>query len=286
MVSRSTILSADQVLRLPLRASQQIRLTVTSSAAPSPTTGGYIYTYAVSSEPSNKVGIELFGLRSVPPPDSVVSPEQWEDFYGFDEEDSAVVWGCADSMTQAPPEWDSVQVYSSPYEIQPGDSKTFVLFSKRPPAPSVEYRALGFDSLPPAGAYSAGDEGTADYPSLWLAGVAGTAWGPDIASVVGVDAEHSPELPVGLRAPVPNPTTGTAGIAFWLARAARVNLSVYDVRGRLVKVLVKGDLPSGYHASSWAGQTVTGGEAASGVYFFKLRADGKEIGRRKIVLVR
>lgn len=134
--------------------------------------------------------------------------------------------------------------------------------------------------------YSTGDEGPADYPSLWRVGVTGTAWGPDIRSVVGVNTEVAPQPSAELRTPTPNPTPGTAGIAFSLARPSAVDLSVYDVRGRLVKTLVKGSRPAGYHSSTWVGQTSSGGDAASGVYFFKLRVDGVEIGRRKVVLVR
>jgi hypothetical protein len=283
---KSQILRSDGSLRFPLRASQQVRVTVTSSVEPGPALDGYTYTYTVASEASNSVGIEAFGLRLVPPPDSATSPEQWEDFYGHLEEDSAVVWACTDRVTDAPPGWDSAQVYPSPFDIQPGESKTFVMYSKRPPIPSVEYRVLGFETIPPVGVYSTGQEGRADYPSMWRVGVTGNAWGPDIRSVVGVGADRVPDKTGELRAPAPNPTEGSASIAFSLARRSRVDLSVYDARGRLIETLIRAELPAGFHSSSWAGQTAAGGEAASGVYFFRLRVDGVELGKRKVVLVR
>ena len=67
------------------------------------------------------------------------------------------------------------------------------------------------------------------------------------------------------------------------ARSAEVAL--FDLRGRLVRGLVDADLPAGTHTAVWNGRDDTGGETASGIYLYRLRADGgSEV--RKMTLLR
>ncbi len=51
-----------------------------------------------------------------------------------------------------------------------------------------------------------------------------------------------------------------------------MEIAVYDVAGRKVAVLVNGTLEAGRHEAVWAGVTAGGKPAASGIYFFSLRA--------------
>jgi hypothetical protein len=68
----------------------------------------------------------------------------------------------------------------------------------------------------------------------------------------------------------PNPFNPSTSISFELAKAANVNLSVYDVNGKLVATLVNGQVEAGKHSVSWnAGKNVT-----SGIYFAKLQSEG------------
>jgi hypothetical protein len=81
---------------------------------------------------------------------------------------------------------------------------------------------------------------------------------------------------------VPNPSRDTSTLAFTLAGPSRVNVSVYDVRGRLVATLANGEqFTSGVHALRW----IPAAGTPSGVYSYRIRAgDGTRSGR--IVLVR
>ena len=62
-------------------------------------------------------------------------------------------------------------------------------------------------------------------------------------------------------------------------------LSIYDVSGRLVSTLVDRSLDEGTHDIDWNGRGANGVQAASGIYFYKLRTDG-EVLTRKMVLLR
>ena len=65
----------------------------------------------------------------------------------------------------------------------------------------------------------------------------------------------------------PNPYRGETIIRFTLPQKTTVNLSIYDMNGRLVKVLVDGSKDSGTHAV-----TLHSGVLTNGLYYYKLQA--------------
>ena len=83
----------------------------------------------------------------------------------------------------------------------------------------------------------------------------------------------------------PNPFNPSTNIRFHLPGSGRVNLSVFDVSGRLVTTLEDGNLDAGTHSTSWDGRDLQGTEVGPGVYFLRLEAD-RSIVSRKMVLVK
>ncbi len=77
----------------------------------------------------------------------------------------------------------------------------------------------------------------------------------------------------------------TVVIQYDLAAPAKVGLRVYNVRGRLVRTLVEGVQPRGRYRAVWLGQDDRGVPVASGVYFVRMEADGRQM-RQKVTLVR
>ncbi len=53
------------------------------------------------------------------------------------------------------------------------------------------------------------------------------------------------------------------------------HMSVYDVRGALVRTLLDADLPRGGYQATWDGRDASGRGMASGSYFARLEAGGK-----------
>lgn len=93
-------------------------------------------------------------------------------------------------------------------------------------------------------------------------------------TAVGGPAAASPEIVFA--APIPNPTSARTRLEFTLADRGRVELSVFDVRGRRIASLVNGVLPSGRHTFLWSGRDARGGTLAAGVYFARLVARGTQ----------
>jgi ELWxxDGT repeat protein len=72
----------------------------------------------------------------------------------------------------------------------------------------------------------------------------------------------------------PNPFNPTTVVRYDLARAGHVTLSVYNVRGALVKTLENRPQPRGRHEVRWHGDDSEGRAVATGVYFYRLSAPG------------
>ena len=70
---------------------------------------------------------------------------------------------------------------------------------------------------------------------------------------------------------VPNPFSRSTEIRFLLAQQAPVTLRVYDMSGRLVRVLASSEhMAPGEHKVEWNGMTENGSRATPGVYFYRL----------------
>lgn len=79
----------------------------------------------------------------------------------------------------------------------------------------------------------------------------------------------------------PNPFNNTARLNFELPLASKVEISVYDVNGRLVRKMIDGDYNQGGHTVSFNADGLS-----SGIYFLRASADGKVFGSQKLVLMK
>ena len=105
------------------------------------------------------------------------------------------------------------------------------------------------------------------------------------AKVVATGVEDTPSARrTELHQNVPNPFNPSTRIAFDLAQRDDVDISVYDVNGRLVNTLVKGRMDTGPHDVTWDGTTADGTRVSSGVYMYVLRTSTGQISRRMLLL--
>jgi hypothetical protein len=103
-------------------------------------------------------------------------------------------------------------------------------------------------------------------------------------AVIGVNEVPAPPS-LTLDQNYPNPFNPTTVITFTLPERLFVNLSIFDLKGRLVKTLVDEPLAAGFKDVTWDGRDRRGNAVSSGVYFCRLRA-GKEWLTRKLVLLK
>jgi len=86
------------------------------------------------------------------------------------------------------------------------------------------------------------------------------------------------DLANNLRQNYPNPFSGETTISFSIVKPVEVNLSLFDINGRLVKVLVNGKRDAGTHTVSFKA-----GSISKGLYFYKLRAGDYSATKRMMV---
>ncbi|HOX27017.1 MAG TPA: FlgD immunoglobulin-like domain containing protein [Candidatus Krumholzibacteria bacterium] len=102
-------------------------------------------------------------------------------------------------------------------------------------------------------------------------------------------AGTAPARPAGavarLHPATPNPFNPVTHLSFDLARSARVDLAIYDVRGHLVRTVVARELPAGAHDAVWDGRGGDGRLQAAGVYVARLNAGG-EVQTQRLVLLK
>jgi len=84
--------------------------------------------------------------------------------------------------------------------------------------------------------------------------------------------DEPPRYATALEQNYPNPFNGTTTIAYSLAGACRVELSIFDPAGRVIAVLERGNRQPGRHTAIWNGTDEAGRDVASGVYFCRIKA--------------
>ena len=81
------------------------------------------------------------------------------------------------------------------------------------------------------------------------------------------DAEYTDMI----SAVYPNPFNPETNIDFSIKATGNVTLEVYNLKGQRVKTLVNNTVEAGEHSITWYGDTDSGNNASTGVYFIKLQ---------------
>jgi len=82
----------------------------------------------------------------------------------------------------------------------------------------------------------------------------------------------------------PNPSNPSARIEFELAKESRVQVTIHDVTGRLVRMLSSQEYVPGRHDVVWRGETDSGVACPSGVYFVRMVAGGHSESMKLVIL--
>lgn len=82
----------------------------------------------------------------------------------------------------------------------------------------------------------------------------------------------------------PNPFNTQTKIRYEVCDKKMTSLDIYDVKGRFVKNLFKGSPNLGVYTSVWDGKNYEGIDMPSGVYFYRLSAEGKVVSKKMLLL--
>jgi hypothetical protein len=103
-------------------------------------------------------------------------------------------------------------------------------------------------------------------------------------TTVDIDKAAAISHPILLAQNFPNPFNPSTTIRFWIKEAGRVALVVYNVAGQHVRTLVNKDMQAGWKSVTWNGTNSHGNSVSSGVYFYCLKAGGKVLTKKMVLL--
>lgn len=84
----------------------------------------------------------------------------------------------------------------------------------------------------------------------------------------------------------PNPFSSKTKINFNLSKIATVNISVYNLSGQLVRILVNESKNPGEYSVTWDATNASGGIVENGIYIYKYLLDGKQIDSGQMLYIK
>jgi hypothetical protein len=83
----------------------------------------------------------------------------------------------------------------------------------------------------------------------------------------------------------PNPFSTATSITFRLPLQSNTDLGIYNLDGKLVRILFSGPLSKGEHSFTWDGTDISGNKVTAGIYLYRLTTD-KEVSVKRMILIR
>ena len=127
-----------------------------------------------------------------------------------------------------------------------------------------------------------------------LAAWSGGGDGQGLYAIALTGASFCTDEPVGIPPPAagndvglevhPNPFNPSTMVVYTLPQPGPVRILIYDVAGRLVRILVDGLRDAGRRSVQWNGRDNRGTPVASGVYFVRLEFDGRVTAQRAVLI--
>ncbi len=82
----------------------------------------------------------------------------------------------------------------------------------------------------------------------------------------------------------PNPFNPTTTISFSIPEKNNVKLSIFNIKGQIVKTVINESFESGNHSVIWHGNDESGKPVGSGVYLYQIKTSSKIITKRMMLL--
>ena len=100
---------------------------------------------------------------------------------------------------------------------------------------------------------------------------------------MNVDGNQIPEV-YALHQNYPNPFNPVTNLSYDLPENAMVNITIYDMMGRIVSTLVNENQSAGYKTLRWNATNNTGQPVSAGVYIYTIQAGDFNKTKKMILL--
>ena len=122
-----------------------------------------------------------------------------------------------------------------------------------------------------------------DFSSNPLVAVADD-FGQFSGDMVSLDFDNKPPSSFALHPNYPNPFNPSTTISYSIPENADVMLSVYDMRGRMIKSLVNKNQAAGRYLVEWNATDDYGSNVGAGVYIYQLRSGNKTFSQKMVLM--
>ncbi len=112
-----------------------------------------------------------------------------------------------------------------------------------------------------------------NHPGNTVSAVTASDGGYSIGLTVGVGDDTDTPRPFHLGQNYPNPFNPATTIPFALDARSRVTLTVYNIMGQRIAMLVNSEMEAGQHTLTWNGMDEAGNHVSTGVYLKLLSLD-------------
>jgi len=82
----------------------------------------------------------------------------------------------------------------------------------------------------------------------------------------------------------PNPFNPTTTINYQLPVQSKVELTIYDLLGEKIRILVKENQRPGFYVVQWDGKNLNGAQSPSGLYFYQVKSEKFTQTKRMLLL--
>jgi hypothetical protein len=120
-------------------------------------------------------------------------------------------------------------------------------------------------------------------PGFSLDFYAAVSFVPGLAAAAGVVDPAVPTSTLELLPPAPNPGRAVLELTYRLPQASFARLTLHDLAGRRLAVLVDEPRPAGLQRLSWSPERAGSHRIAAGVYFLRLEAAGLRATERVVL---
>ncbi|MCB0258280.1 MAG: T9SS type A sorting domain-containing protein, partial [Calditrichaeota bacterium] len=125
--------------------------------------------------------------------------------------------------------------------------------------------------------YNEATSGTS--PSFWL-----YSWVGERDFIQGLENPDPPPGSYTLDQNYPNPFNPVTTIRYRLPQTATIMLTIYDILGQEIRTLLHGRQPAGDYSVVWDGRDGAGRSVSSGIYVYRMMADGHAQSRKMLLL--
>jgi hypothetical protein len=128
-----------------------------------------------------------------------------------------------------------------------------------------------------------------EWVNIYLADTLGESRGSGPSLITSVEKDENQIIPQSqiLLGNYPNPFNPSTIISFSIPydlTNSNVDLNIYDISGRLVKRLIRENLPAGNYLTKWAGDNASGNKVSSGVYIYSIRVGDRAVNKKMTLL--